>query len=171
MIETELNHARNTKIRSSSGPYSGIHETSKHITNVSEDWAKKSKEINKFSSNETDTPNFNEQNHPAEKDFVFIKLRDAYQKIMFDTILSIKSEKNYLILKTTEQEYRFRSTIKDFIFKLPENFIQTHKSFIINSSKIDNFNSDSITLIDKMKISVSVSCKKEVLIKLKHQLL
>ncbi|MBC5834697.1 LytTR family transcriptional regulator [Flavobacterium sp. F372] len=171
IIETELNQTGNNKIRSNTCSYCNSHEDTKHITKVSNEMTKFFQETNEFSSYETDTPNLIEQHHPVERDFVFIKLRSKYQKIMLNTILFIKSEKNYLNIKTTEKEYRFRSTIKDFIFKLPENFIQTHKSFIINSSKIENFNSDTITLIDNMKISISISCKKDVLIKLQHQLL
>jgi DNA-binding LytR/AlgR family response regulator len=162
-LETKQKQKTNNGITTISCPYCNNHAT--EPTNIaSNDWIiKPIKDLN-----------FNKQFQSTEinkKSYIFIKLTDAYQKIMLNAILFIKSEKNYLTLKTTEKEYRFRSTIKDFIIKLPENFIQTNQSFIINCSKIENFNSNSITLSDNMKISVSVLCKKEVLVKLKHQLL
>jgi DNA-binding LytR/AlgR family response regulator len=126
-----------------------------------------------FPSIEMDILNFIKQHQPSEeteKDFVFIKLGDLYEKIMFDSILFIECQKNYLHLTTAQGEYRIRATITAFSTKLSGVFIKTHKSFIANSTKIDNFNNHFISIKNK-KIPISKTYREEVLIKLNHFLL
>jgi len=90
--------------------------------------------------------------------------------VMFDDIFHIECQKNYLLLFTSQKEYRFRSTITEFLSKLPHTFIKTHKGFIINSTKIESFNTNYI-YIDNKRIPISKSHKEEVLQKLNHSLL
>ena len=126
-----------------------------------------------FSSIEIAILNFNKQIQSSEEiinHFVYIKHNEVYERVMLDTILHIECQKNYLLLFTTKKEYRFRSTITEFLSKLPQTFIKTHKGFIINSTKIESFNANYIC-IDNKKIPISKSHKEDVLRKLNHSLL
>lgn len=126
-----------------------------------------------FSSIEIAILNFNKQVQSSEEsknEFVFIKHNEVYEKVMLDSILFIECQKNYLLLFSSQKEYRFRSTITEFLPKLPDTFIKTHKGFIINSTKVESFNS-SFICIDHKKIPISKSYKEEVTRKLNHSLL
>jgi hypothetical protein len=126
-----------------------------------------------FSSIDIEIINFNKQiqlSVEAKKDFVFIKLGGFFEKIMLDSILFIECQKNYLFLTTDQRECRIRGSLKDFTTKLPDVFIKTHKSFIVNGSKIENFNNNFISINNK-KIPISNTYREDVLIKLNHSLL
>lgn len=83
-------------------------------------------------------------------------------------ILSILALSLLMILITTSYNtYRHRATITDFITRLPDNFMKTHKGFIVNSSKIQNFNSSFVTVAGQ-KIPISKTHKDDVLQKLNH---
>ncbi|MET0759914.1 MAG: response regulator [Flavobacterium sp.] len=126
-----------------------------------------------FSSIEIAILNFNKQVQPSEESkngFVFIKHNEVYEKVMLDSILYIECQKNYLLLFSSQKEYRFRSTITEFLSKLSDAFIKTHKGFIVNSNKVESFNSNFINIENK-KIPISKSFKEEVTRKLNQSLL
>ena len=76
----------------------------------------------------------------------------------------IQSEHVYVKVFRKGVEYILhRSTLKDILSKLPQDqFIQTHRSFVVNLKKIKSWDSNSI-YIDQYEIPMSRSKKKEVL--------
>lgn len=67
------------------------------------------------------------------KDSIFIRKDYMLIKIKFDDLVWIKSEMNYLELFCRENKHLIRSTLKEFIDKLPAGlFLQVHKSYGIN---------------------------------------
>lgn len=125
-----------------------------------------------FSSIEIALLNFNKQNTNTntESDFIYIKHNEVFEKVTLDSIIYVESQKNYLLIITAEKEYRFRCTITEFITKLPDNFIKTHKGFIVNKNKIQGFNANFIT-IGNLKIPISKTHKEEVLQLLNHSII
>lgn len=125
-----------------------------------------------FSAIEIALLNFNKQNKTinTESDFIFIKHNEVFEKVTLDTILYVESQKNYLLIITIEKEYRLRCTITEFITKLPDNFIKTHKGFIVNKNNIQGFNSNFIT-IGALKIPISKTHKNEVLKSLNNSII
>nr|WP_294937760.1 response regulator [uncultured Flavobacterium sp.] len=122
-----------------------------------------------FSAIEIALLNFNKQ-HPSakkESDFIYVKHNEVFEKVQLRTIDYVESQKNYLLIITAEKEYRFRSTITEFITKLPENFIKTHKGFIVNSNKIQSYSANYVHVGNK-KIPVSKTYKEMVIAKLNH---
>jgi len=117
-----------------------------------------------FSSIEIAILNFNKQNtvKNKESDFIYIKHNEVFEKVTLDSIIYVESQKNYLLIITAEKEYRFRCTITEFITKLPDNFIKTHKGFIVNINKNKGINSNFIS-IGNSKIPISKTNKEEVL--------
>lgn len=62
----------------------------------------------------------------------------------------IESEGNYLLFHTDKNVYKSRSTIKQILEDLPENtFVQVHRGYVINKTKIEHFNVKSIVIKDK----------------------
>lgn len=117
-----------------------------------------------FSAIEIAVLNFNKQQTNKQKavsDFLFIKHNEVFEKVLLDEIEFIESQKNYLQIVTSSTSYRHRATITEFITRLPENFIKTHKGFIVNTDKIKNFNSSYIS-INCNKIPISKTYKEEV---------
>lgn len=117
-----------------------------------------------YSSIEIAIMNFNQKIQTTEEnqnDFMFIKHEDVYERIMLDSIQYIECQKNYLILICPQNEYRIRATISDFLTKLPNSFIKTHKGFIVNSTKIESFNPNFVCIEDK-KIPISKTYKENV---------
>lgn len=89
-----------------------------------------------------------EENNFVLKDSIFIRKDYLLVKIRFDELLWIKSEGNYIELQCKEKRHLVRSSLKNFLKKLPpEKFIQVHKSYSINL--------DYITIIDHRKICIN----------------
>ena len=100
----------------------------------------------------------------AKENYLFVKDIDVQTKVFYSDILYIESQKNYLDIKLKETSYSYRSTIKEFITRLPNtSFIQTHRAFIINAKKVDNFSVKNKTIfINDKQIPISKSFEKQV---------
>ena len=69
-------------------------------------------------------------------------------------ILYIESDRNYISFITKTKKLTIIDSLKNWKEILnPNQFIQIHKSYIVNSQKIDNFNS-SYTFIQNEKLSI-----------------
>ena len=87
------------------------------------------------------------------------KLNDQERELVFELD---ESDKNYLILNSSETNYRYRATITQFTKQLPDCFIQTHKGFIVNINFITAF-SNTLIEIENNKIPISKTHKNNVL--------
>ena len=95
----------------------------------------------------------------------FIKQNDAYVKLLINEILFFESDKNYLKIQTNSNAFLIRNTIKNMLVTLPNNFMQIHRSFIINTIKIDKITPLNIKINDYL-LPFSNSYKKELLAKI-----
>ncbi len=87
----------------------------------------------------------------------FIVVKDGYSeiKIMLDTILYVQSDDNYIHIVTTNKKYTVRNSLEWFKENTPsEMFYRTHRSYIVNFSKITKSTSRSV-FIDETEIPVS----------------
>ncbi len=81
------------------------------------------------------------------KDSIFIRKDYMLVKIKFDDLKWIKSDNNYLELYCSENKHLIRSTLKEFIEKLPSSvFLQVHKSYCINTKYITAIDYSSVWL-------------------------
>lgn len=88
------------------------------------------------------------------KDSIFIRKDYMLIKIKFDDLKWIQSDDNYLELYCTENKHFIRSTLKEFIEKLPHtSFLQVHKSYCVNIKFITAINKSSVW-INKVEIPV-----------------
>lgn len=83
----------------------------------------------------------------VEKDFIFVKSSGQQHKIFHQDILYIESIKDYVNIKTTEQEYIILDTLKSMEEKLPSShFIRIHKSYILNVHLMKSVAAKSVML-------------------------
>ncbi|MCH2196547.1 response regulator transcription factor [Kordia sp.] len=89
-----------------------------------------------------------------------IIIKSGYQtfQIAPNTILFLKKEGNYMTYQTTSKKILARESIAEALKKLPENFIQVHKSYIVRLESIELFDQNHVE-INTIKIPVSKSYK------------
>ncbi len=79
--------------------------------------------------------------------FFFIKADNKLVKIFFDEILFAEALQNYVVIHTAQKKYVTYLTFKSVEEYLPaDQFIKTHKSFIISADKIESIEGNSIRI-------------------------
>ncbi|MEF9480497.1 LytTR family DNA-binding domain-containing protein [Chryseobacterium sp. 1B4] len=71
-----------------------------------------------------------------ENTHFFVKSSGQRHRIGFNEILYIESIKDYVNIRTENDEYIVLDTLKSMESQLSEKFVRVHKSFIINLDKI-----------------------------------
>lgn len=103
--------------------------------------------------------------YPVQKqaDHIFVKEGHSFQKIRKSDIRFLKSEGVYIEIHTLEKRYIIRDSFKNLMEKLPaSNFIQTHKSYFINTEHISSVTAISI-MLGKDEIPLGRTHKDEVI--------
>jgi DNA-binding LytR/AlgR family response regulator len=86
------------------------------------------------------------ENTPAPKeDYVFVKADGKIYKIQFDDLLYVEAQGNYTKIITTSTSLMPKMAFSGFEDILPKTlFLRTHRSFIINKSKIDHIEGNRV---------------------------
>lgn len=88
---------------------------------------------------------------------LYINIDRRLIKLKLGNILLIEAKGDYIHIRTVDNEYRVHSTLKKIKGKLPESlFMQIHRSFIINFTKIIDIQDNSV-LIERSVIPISRS--------------
>ncbi len=99
-------------------------------------------------------------------DSIFVKDELTYRKIPLSDICFVEAFKNYLELHLDTGRHVIRSTLKDFLDILPDEFfIQTHRSFIVNLEKVSEIG-PTFLQIKETKVPISRGHKEEVMTRL-----
>lgn len=86
---------------------------------------------------------------------VTVKDGEYLVELPVNEINYIESDGNYLLFHTDVKAYKSRSTIRQVLDILSENtFIQVHRAYVVNKTKIDKFNQKSM-VIKNIEIPVS----------------
>lgn len=94
---------------------------------------------------------------------LYINIDRRLIKLRFNEILIIEAKGDYIGVKTEKEEYRVHTTLKKIKEKLPKKlFLQIHRSFIINVTKIIDIEDNSV-LIEKNVIPISRSNRPELM--------
>ena len=102
-------------------------------------------------------------------DYIFVRSDRKMVKICFDEIKYIESISDYIKIHLTDKSVITRETISNIEAKLPQqDFIRTHRSFIVSLSSINSFTNEYIE-IGNSEIPISRSYKNEVLQKLEKK--
>ena len=101
-----------------------------------------------------------------DKDFMFIKSDGRLVRIDLDKLYYLETVGDYVRFKTEKQSYLIHSSLKKLAEKFQhDNFIKVHRSFIVNISKIENIEENSILVNGKI-IPISRAHRAEVIDKL-----
>lgn len=106
-------------------------------------------------------------NETSANSHFFIKSSGQQHRINFDDILYIESIKDYVNIKTENQEYIVLDTLKSLENQLPESFARVHKSFILNLDKIEKIDIRNVFLSSGEEIPIGETYKSEFLLKIK----
>ena len=69
---------------------------------------------------------------------LIIRSENKYQLIPFDEIFYLQSMENGLAVHCVKNVYFTYTALKDYLSKLPSNFMQIHRSYIINIHKVNS---------------------------------
>jgi DNA-binding LytR/AlgR family response regulator len=105
----------------------------------------------------------------AMEDRLFLRQTGEMVKVFIDDILFVEADRNYCKVILKEKEYLLSIPLNKFEPNLPfEKFLRTHRSFVVNLSKIDSIAEHTDFLyISKFQIPVSRRQKEEVAKRLK----
>ncbi len=96
-----------------------------------------------------------------------IKVDGNFIKIEIANILYVEAMQNYVKIATTREKHIVLMSLKKILEELPEEeFVQTHRSFLVQLSKIKRIEKNEI-VVGEDRIPVSKRSKKEILDKFK----
>ena len=94
---------------------------------------------------------------------LFLNVDKTHHKIIVNDILYLESDRNYITILTKTQKLSYIDSLKNWRGKLPESdFVQIHKSFIINRNYVDKVSGNEIYVNEK-KLPIGRSFKQELL--------
>lgn len=104
--------------------------------------------------------------HISEKvgeEFFFLNVDKTLHKIDTNNIIYIESDRNYITVITDKKKLSYIDSLKNWSEKLPKNqFIQVHKSFIINRTFVEKISGNEI-YVQGNRIPIGRTYKQELL--------
>jgi DNA-binding LytR/AlgR family response regulator len=92
---------------------------------------------------------------------IYVKSGSEIFRLKPSEILYIEKDGNYSTYCLSGRKIVSRESISEFLSHLPSNFIQVHKSYIVNSNRVFSVQKDSI-LIDDVSVPIGDSFKQRV---------
>ncbi len=107
--------------------------------------------------------NSDQSEQENKKNVLYINIDRRLIKIVMPSIQVIEAKGDYIEIKTDDTVHRVHTTLKKIREKLPEQqFLQIHRSFIINFDRIVDIEDNSV-LIEKQVIPISRSNRPELM--------
>lgn len=104
-----------------------------------------------------------EENTTTADEDLYINIDRRLIKLKLNEIMVIEAKGDYIDIKTEKEDYRVHTTLKKIKEKLPEQlFLQIHRSYIINFTKIIDIEDNSV-LIEKNVVPISRSNRPELM--------
>ena len=116
--------------------------------------------IQKLSEKETIIKSLENTKEFAEK--IVIRYNRVNHSIFLSNILYIESLSDYIKVVTLDDEIVTKERISTINNRLPPYFKRIHRSFIINSQKVNSYNSEFIK-VGGSQIPISRTYKKEII--------
>lgn len=87
---------------------------------------------------------------PTASDWVFVKTDQRTERLYYHEIRYVEGLQNYVVLHTTKGQHIAHLTLKSLVQQLPTSqFIQPHKSFLVNIQAIEAVEGNQLILSDK----------------------
>lgn len=102
-----------------------------------------------------------------EDSYFFVKSSGQQHRINFSDILYIESIKDYVNIRTSNDEYIVLDTLKSLETQLSERFVRIHKSFIVNLDKTKNIGVKKMVLLSDQEIPIGESYRSNLLNQIK----
>lgn len=97
-----------------------------------------------------------------DSDYIFVDVvRNGTKKLKCSDIIYIESKGRLLHIHTSSQTFLTYSKLADFVPKLPEVFIRTHSSYVVNLLHVQNYQENSLTLSGDYVIPISRTYKND----------
>jgi len=97
--------------------------------------------VNKVRTAQKDTPKQDEET----KDFIFLNVQKKKVKILFSDIVYIESQRAYIRIVTTKNEYITKISTQEIETLLPPDlFKRIHRSYIVSVSKIESYTAEMV---------------------------
>jgi len=100
-------------------------------------------------------------------DYLFVNVNKKQIKLVLDEILYIESNKDYLKIHLKDKQLVIKEPLSQFLQKLPNHFLQVHRSYIVNQHHITAFTQQDIE-IGEREIPIGGLYKERVLEFLKN---
>lgn len=102
------------------------------------------------------------------KEYIFIKKRKQLEKVKIADIFYIEADGKYAQINMIDKKYLIRMSLREVVNRLSSNnFIQTHRSFVVNMAKIKSVDlQDSVIILENMHVPISRREREMVLEKL-----
>jgi DNA-binding LytR/AlgR family response regulator len=98
----------------------------------------------------------------TDQPYFFVKTDGRLEKIIFEEILFVEALENYVAIHTAEKKLITHSTLKAMQENLPAQFIQPHKSYLVNMACINSIEGN-VLHIGKFQVPISKYLKDEVM--------
>jgi len=96
-------------------------------------------------------------------DYFFVKCDGRIEKVIYSELVYVEAMSNYIILHTINGQLITYLTIKKILDSLPaEKFLQVHKSFIVNTDRINTIEGN-ILHMGNIRITIGSSFTNEVM--------
>ncbi len=102
------------------------------------------------------------QPETPEQKALLIKSGAKIYRVHPDEILYLEKAGNYMTYHLTGQKILARETVAEALAALPPGFVQTHKSFIVNTEKIQSIERNELT-INQTRIAIGARYKENLL--------
>ena len=90
-----------------------------------------------------------------EKDFIFVNTQKKKVKILFADIVYVESQREYVKIATTKQDYVSKMSTHEIEALLPpQTFKRVHRSFIVSLDKIEAYTAEAVELSGGAQIPV-----------------
>jgi len=117
--------------------------------------------LNRFMEQQESDPEMEEESSCFKiQDAIFVRDGHSFLKVPLTGITYLASDKNYVDIFTTNKKFVVRTTLSEISKMVGENFIQVHRSYVVNLKHVDQFSSASITVGGKI-IPLSKTHQKE----------
>lgn len=93
---------------------------------------------------------------------ILVKANRKQNQVFLDDLLFIESLGDYIKINMYDGGLTSKEKISAIEQRLPDRFIRIHRSFIINTNKIDSFNKEQVLIRDQV-IPISRTYKKQTL--------